>query len=285
MAIRLTYTPYEAIGQAAVQAGEAEARIRDQEYQRRLSLTAMQHQQAMARMGFQAEIDEAKQQKYFMMQSELINQKQQMAMAMELQQFQQNRAKLLSTLNLIDSADYLSEREKEIAKTTAYSRWADADVPASIFNMDATMTQPMDFSDAAKLQGNLSTTMARYQDMYDQKYYVNKDNELRVKYKKGDKLESREPTAQEIREAQFLQRQMQTLSSQIQQMSQTPGAGLSQPLSSEGERGRPAETALQLEQIFNEHPDLRTAWEIARQQGASPQEFLNHIQTQLAASQ
>lgn len=265
MAIRVTHTPYEAMGQLAVQAGEAQQRVREQEAQRaqrhRLVLENARSQHAMQRMQFQSEIQEAQREKEYLMKSALIEQKQQIAMQMSLQKFQADRQKLISTIDLIERSDYLSPREKEKAKVSAYSRYADADVPSSIFE-EPVMGGPtyMTPEEKFEMQGDITTQYARLQDVFDQKYAI-RDDEIKVKYKKGTKTKYRDATAPEKAEALWVMDKLRDLRVQSE--------GL------EGEDRTPADTAINLENLFRVNPNLKPVWEQAQQEGVSPQQFLD----------
>lgn len=265
MAIRVTHTPYEAIGQLAVQAGEAQQRVRQQEAERaqkyRLVLENMRQQNMMKRMQFQAEVDQARREKEWMMQSQLVNAKQQVAMQMEIQKFQMDRQKLVTTLNLIDDSNFLTPREKEKAKITAYSKWADADIPSGIFDKQVGGTPGlMGPEELNERQADISVEYARLQDAFDQRYDI-VDDQIKVKFKKGAKTKRREPTQAEKAEAVWLMQRLRDLRGQSDKLSEATGTS-------------PAETALELENLFKVSPNLRAIWQEAQQEGVTPQEFI-----------
>lgn len=134
MAIRVTYEPYQAIGELAQKAGKAEGAKRAQAIGAQMAMARMQNEAAERRMRFQAEVQQQVEMARMEYQSNLNAQKMAVATQIQLQEFQRKQAKMSSLISQIDEAQYLSPTEKEQMKLSVYSKYADADLSGTFFN-------------------------------------------------------------------------------------------------------------------------------------------------------
>ena len=143
MAIRVSYTPYDAVGALATAAGAAQNRIRIQQQQHQINMAKLSDSLAKGRSAFQAEIASLTRQEQFGYRQALQAQKMGVAMSMELQEFTRKKSQYQALLREIEESDEFSDREKEALRMQAASKYADSDLSAQLLQDADKMGKPL----------------------------------------------------------------------------------------------------------------------------------------------
>jgi hypothetical protein len=123
MAIVVDYTPYAAVEGMARQAGINQQAKRQQEMDFQREMTQLQSDLQRKNMEFEMKAQQVARAEEFMYQAKYLTMKREVDIQMELMDYQRNREKLNLALNAIQSADDLSDQEKDELVIQATSKY------------------------------------------------------------------------------------------------------------------------------------------------------------------
>jgi sulfur relay (sulfurtransferase) complex TusBCD TusD component (DsrE family) len=124
MAIVVDYTPIEAVGQLAQQAGRAEFEKTQAATREKVQLASIQQNMEMEKARFMVEAETQARQEQFEYNVALMQQKRMIDMDIEAMDYARNRQKLAQTMNMLNESDAFNDKEKEELSVQIMAKYA-----------------------------------------------------------------------------------------------------------------------------------------------------------------
>jgi hypothetical protein len=124
MAIVVDYTPTEAVGQLAQQAGRAEFERTQAATREKVQLASIQQNMEMEKARFMVDAETQARQEQLEYNIALMQQKRMIDMDIEAMDYARNRQKLAQTLNMLNESDAFNDKEKEELSVQIMAKYA-----------------------------------------------------------------------------------------------------------------------------------------------------------------